>query len=292
METPDMMTAILEAINKSNNIMQDFQDKVDSNHQAVNDKFKIIQAENAASREKLLTRINDRSRLSSRASSRLSSSKQLALGHAVTLTATIPVVTVPIIVTVLKTPPLCFAVPDNEIITTHMEPILSVTNITVLESPQQPLETMIEVPVRTTTAPYDITPSFKPNHASEEVPTDDSPSIDADDFNDQHVNSTHQPEQPCFTFNSDNSNCTSTQVPSDNSRRIGIDVSYESEQDDLNDFNNQHTNSTLQLEHPYPIIIAGNFINNKYGCCSGDCNATSYNDWGTAHVPMAMVLVS
>ena len=124
------------------------------------------------------------------------------------------------------------------------------------------------------------------------MPTDDSPSMDADDFNDQHVNSTHQPEQPCFTFNSDSSNCTSTQVPSDNSRRIGIDVSYELEQDDLNDFNNQHTNSTLQLEHPYPIIIAGNFINNKYGCCSGDCNATSYSDWGTVHVPMTMVLVS
>ena len=52
METPDMMTVILEAINKSNNAMQDLQDKVDSlknennsNHQAVNDKFETIQAE-------------------------------------------------------------------------------------------------------------------------------------------------------------------------------------------------------------------------------------------------------
>ena len=287
MMTVDMMNAILEAINSVKN---ELKNNINSNSQAVSDKFKIIQAENAASREKLLARINDRSRLSSRVSSRTTSSKQLALGHAVILTATIPVVTIPVIVTVLKTSPLCFAIPDNEIITTHMEPILSVTNITVLESPQQPLETMIEVPVRTTTAPYDITPSFKPNHASEAIPTDDSPSMDADDFNDQHVNSTHQPEQPCFTFNSDNSNCTSTQVPSDNSRRIGIDVSYESKQDDLNDFNNQHTNSTLQLEHPYPIIMEDNFSNNKYGCFSWDCNG--YSDWGTVHVPMTMVLVS
>ena len=299
-DQPVITASILEMMQA---MVSDFTTTITNNHDSLraeinnnnakgNDKFKIIQAENAASREKLLTRINDRSRLSSRVSSRTTSSKQLALGHAVILTATIPVVTVPIIVTVLKTPPLCFAVPDNETITTHMEPILSATNITVLESPQQPLDTMIAVPVRTTTAPSDITPSSKSSHASDVVPTDDSPSMDADDFNDQHVNSTHQPEQPCFTFNSDNSNCTSTQVHSDNSRRIGIDVSYESEQDDLNNFNNQHTNSTLQLEHPYPIIIAGNFINNKYGCCSGDCNATSYIDWGTAHVPMAMVLVS
>ena len=80
-----MMTVILEAINKSNNAMQDLQDKVDSlknennsNHQAVNDKFETIQAENAATREELLTRINDRSRLSSRASSRATSPRQLA----------------------------------------------------------------------------------------------------------------------------------------------------------------------------------------------------------------------
>ena len=254
-----MMTVILEAIN---NVKNELNNNINSNSQAVNDKFEIIQAENAASREKLLTRINDRSRLSSRASSRLSSSKQLTLGHADILTATIPVATVPIIITALKTPPLCFAVPGNETSPTHIEPILSVTNITVLESPQQPVETMIEVPVRTSTSPYDVTPPFKSNHASEAVPTDDSPSMHVDDFNDQHVNSPHQPEQPCFTFDSDNSNCTSAKVPSDNSPRIDIDVSYESEQDDLDDFNNQRNNST------------------------------SYSHWGTVHVPMAMVLVS
>ena len=264
-----MNNNINESKNDINSLKIDIKNEITSNNQSINDKFDIIQdkfesmqAENAATREELISRIDTRSRVSTRAPSRATSSKQLALGHAVILTATIPVVTVPIIVTVLKTPPLCFAVPDNEIITTHMEPILSVTNITVLESPQQPLETLIEVPVRTTTAPYDVTPPFKSNHASEAVPTDDSPNMDADDFYDQHVNSTHQPEQPCFTFNSDNSNCTSTQVPSDNSRRIGIDVSYESEQDDLNDFNNQRNNST------------------------------SYSDWGTVHVPMTMVLVS
>ena len=259
MMTVDMMNAILEAINNS---MNDFRNDINSLRNEINSNSQTIQAENAASREKLLTRINDRSRLSSRASSRLSSSKQLALGHAVILTATIPVATVPIIITALKTPPLCFAVPDNETSPTRMEPILSVTNITVLESPQQPVETMIEVPVRTSTSPYDVTPPFKSNHASEAVPTDDSPSMHVDDFNDQHVNSPHQPEQPCFTFDSDNSNCTSAKVPSDNSPRIDIDVSYESEQDDLDDFNNQRNNST------------------------------SYSHWGTVHVPMAMVLVS
>ena len=309
----DMMTAILEAINNSKN---EFHEKFESlkndnnnNNKDINDKFEIIQdkfvfmkAENAVYREGLLARIDSRSRLSSRVCSRATSSKQLALGHAVILTATIPVAPVPIIITALKTPPLCFAVSDNETSPTRMEPILSVTNITALDS-QQLLETMIEVPVRTSTSPYDITPSSKSGHASEVVPTVDSPSMDADDynhkesviynnFNDQHANSAHQPEQPCFIFNSDNSNCTFTQVPIDNSPRIDIDVSHESAQDDPNNFNNERTNSTLQLVHACPIIIEDNFINNKYGCFSGDCDATSYSDWGTVHVPMTMVLVS
>ena len=247
-------------------------------------------------RAELLERIDQRSRLSSRSSrvsSRTTSSKQLALRHAVTLTATIPVVTAPIIVTVLKTPPY-LAIPDIGCSTTHMEPILSATNITVLESPQQPLETMIEVPVHTSTSPHDITPPFKSNLASEAIPMDDNyndkASVTFCVVTNQFSDSTHQLEQPCFTFNSDNSNRTSTQVPSDKSSRIDVDVYYESEQDDPINFNNQSTNSTLQLEHPYPIIIEDNFSNNKYGCFSGDCNG--YSDWGTVHAPMTMVLVS
>ena len=58
-----------------------------------NDKFETTQAE-------VLSRIAARSRASSRASYRALSSRHFA----VTLTATIPVVTVP---TLLKTPPLC-----------------------------------------------------------------------------------------------------------------------------------------------------------------------------------------
>ena len=130
-----------------------------------------------------------------------------------------------------------------------MEPILSVTDITVLESPQS-FEAMIDVPVRTTTSLYDITPSNKSDHAFEAISLDDKPNMDADghndrksvsfnDINDQHTNSTHQPGQPCSIFNSDTSNFTSSQVPSDNSPRIDIDVSYESKQVDPNNFNNQ-----------------------------------------------------
>ena len=70
-----MMTVILEAIN---NVKNELNNNINSNSQAVNDKFEIIQAENAATREELLTRINDRSRLSSRASSRATSPRQLA----------------------------------------------------------------------------------------------------------------------------------------------------------------------------------------------------------------------
>ena len=91
-----------------------------------------INSKSDATRIELLERLDQRSRLSSRATS----SKQLALRHVVILTATIPVVTAPIIVTALKTSPLHFAVPDNEISPTHMKPILSVTNITTLGSPQ------------------------------------------------------------------------------------------------------------------------------------------------------------
>ena len=164
-----------------------------------------------------------------------------------TLAATIPVVTAPIIVTVLKAPPLCFAVSDNETSPTRMEPILSLTNITVLDS-QQPLGTMIEVPVRTSASSSDITPSFKSGHISEVVPTVDGPSMDADERNHKVL------------------------------------VSF-------NDFNDQYTSSTPQVEYPNPIIIEDNSSDNKYACFSGDCDATSYSDSGTVHTPMAMVLV-
>ena len=98
--TPDMITAILEAINNSNNNMntnintmqEQFNEKFNSltnepnsNNQAISEKlesvqekFETIQAENAATREELLARIDTRSRASTRALSRATSPRQLA----------------------------------------------------------------------------------------------------------------------------------------------------------------------------------------------------------------------
>jgi hypothetical protein len=207
------------------------------------EKFESLQAINAATREELLQKFDMRYKASSRATS----SKHLTLRHAVTPTATIPVATVPIIVTALETPPVCLTVSDIECCSTPMEPILSMTNIIAIQSPQ-PLESMIEVPVRTTTSLYDITPPFKSNHASEAIPMDDNPNMDADERNHKVL------------------------------------VSF-------SDFNDQYTNSTPQVEYPHHIIIEDNSSDNKYGCFSGDCDATSYSDSGAVHTPMAMVLI-
>ena len=144
----DMLTnnnTIINNTNKSNEAIE-----------AIKEKLESLQVVNAATREGLLQKFDMRYKASSRATS----SKHLTLRHAITLTATIPVETVPIIVTVLETPPVSLTVSDIECCSTPMEPILSMTNIIAIESPQS-LESMIEVPVRTTTPLYDITPQFK-----------------------------------------------------------------------------------------------------------------------------------
>ena len=101
----DMMTAILEAINNSKNelknelnsninnsinTMQDqFNEKFNSltselknelnnTNQAISEKLESVQAENAATREELLARIDTRSRVLTRAPSRATSPRQLA----------------------------------------------------------------------------------------------------------------------------------------------------------------------------------------------------------------------
>ena len=85
----DMMTAILEAINNSkndiNNLRNDLKNDININNQSINEKFDIIQdkfesmqAENAATREELISRIDTRSRVSTRAPSRATSPRQLA----------------------------------------------------------------------------------------------------------------------------------------------------------------------------------------------------------------------
>jgi hypothetical protein len=142
-------------------------------------------------------KIELRTRASTRASSQAADSTHVASR----LTVTTPAIGTPI----LTRPQPYLMIPNIECSSTPMEPILSVTNITVLGSPQS-FEAMIYIPV--------------------------GPTVIYNDFNDQQANSTHQPEQQCSTFSSSKSNCTSTQVPSDNFRRIDIDVSYESEQVD------------------------------------------------------------
>ena len=67
----DMMTAILEAINNCKNESND-------KFKIINDKFESMQAENAATREELISRIDKRSRVSTRAPSRATSPRQLA----------------------------------------------------------------------------------------------------------------------------------------------------------------------------------------------------------------------
>ena len=83
-----------------------------------------LQTEGIATREELLARIDTKSRLSSRASSRALSSRHLA----VTLMATIRVVIVP---TVLKTSPLCLSVSGVESSPSYVDSTLSVINISV-----------------------------------------------------------------------------------------------------------------------------------------------------------------
>ena len=80
-----MNNNINESKNDINNLKKDIKNEITNSTQAVNekfetilDKFEIIQAENAATREELLARINTRSRVSTRAPSRAASPRQLA----------------------------------------------------------------------------------------------------------------------------------------------------------------------------------------------------------------------
>ena len=194
--------------NDINNTMNNVNSKMNSlkaDLKNINEKVGSLQAEgiatreeNLATREELLARIDTKSRLSSRASSRALSPRHLA----VTLMATIPVVIVP---TVLKTPPLCLSVPGIESSPSYVDSTLSVINISVLE-------TVIRVPVLTTGSLYDITPSVESNHATEELPMDimvteelnDKKSVILCDFHDQLSNSTQQLGCPYPIITEDN----------------------------------------------------------------------------------------
>ena len=114
MEVMQLLTQMSMALNNNNLIINNLNNNINDINNTMNNNMNNLRAEinskSDATRIELLERLNQRSRLSSRATS----SKQLALRHVVILTATIPVVTAPIIVTALKTSPLHFAVPDNE----------------------------------------------------------------------------------------------------------------------------------------------------------------------------------
>jgi hypothetical protein len=122
---------MIAMLNNMNNNLNSLKTDMNKNNQDFNERF-------VALHEKIITK----SRLLSRTSSRALSSRHLA----VTLRATIPVVIVP---TVHKTPPLCLMVPGIESSPSHMDPTMSVTNISVLGSPES-LETVLKIPVRTT----------------------------------------------------------------------------------------------------------------------------------------------
>ena len=171
--------------NDINNTMNNVNSKMNSlkaDLKNINEKVGSLQAEGIASREEnlatrdeVLARIAARSRASSRVSSRALSSRHLA----VTRTATIPVFIVP---TVLKIPPLRLTVPGIESSPSHIDSTLSVTNTSVLGSPES-LETVIKVPVRTTGSLYDIAPTTESNHATEELPMDISPDMVTEELN-------------------------------------------------------------------------------------------------------------
>ena len=66
-----------------------------------------------------------------------------------------------------------------------MDPPLSVTNISVLGSPES-LVTVIKVQVRTSGSLYDITPTVESSHATEELPMDICPDMDTVEHNDKN----------------------------------------------------------------------------------------------------------
>ena len=152
-----MMEQMLAMLKNMNNIMNSLKTDMNKNNQDFNERF-----------EALHEKIDTKSRLFSRASSRALSSRHLA----VTLTATIPVVIVP---TVLKTLPLCLTVPGIESSPSYIDSTLSVTNTSVLGSPES-LETVIKVL-------NDITPTVESNHATEELPMDISPDMVTEELN-------------------------------------------------------------------------------------------------------------
>ena len=120
-----------------NNNMNSIRDDMNMNNDMVNARIESLQERiasrggsravnrlNGSLQAEGIARIDTKSRLSSRASSRALSSRHLA----VTLMATIRVVIVP---TVLKTSPLCLSVPGVESSPSYVDSTLSVINISV-----------------------------------------------------------------------------------------------------------------------------------------------------------------
>jgi hypothetical protein len=73
-----MLNNLSSNVNHMNDNMNSLKTDMNKSNQAVSDKFESIQAENAATREELLARIDARSRMSSKATSRATSPHQIA----------------------------------------------------------------------------------------------------------------------------------------------------------------------------------------------------------------------
>jgi hypothetical protein len=200
MDTQDLLTNFMEMMKASNDSLRADMinnDNMIKNNQDFSNKIELLQA-----------KIELRSK-ASRASSRAVISRHLAVSP----NATIPVTIAPIIVPVLKTPLLCSTATDIVSSPTPIEPMQFLANTTSIET-LQPFETVLDAPVRTTV--YNIAPSAKSNHSSEETPMDDNSHMDADeyivkesvifcDFNDQLTYSTQKLEYPYPILIEDNS---------------------------------------------------------------------------------------
>jgi len=212
MATPSIMEAMQAMFNNFNNTITNSNDSLRAEINNNNDSLRAEMINNSESlraeinnnqalyearRMELLERIGQRSRKSTRASSRTTSRAVGTRQLAASPIATTPVTIAPIIVPLLKTPPLCSMVTDIKSSPTPIEPIQFLTDITIKEFVQQ-FEIVIGESVRTIGSQYDITPPPRPNHPFEDIPEDDNLSRD---FNAANQEETSNP------FNSDGQSC-------------------------------------------------------------------------------------
>jgi hypothetical protein len=194
MATPSIMEVMQAMFNNLNNNMNNINDSLRAEINNNNSKIDQMQVLNAAARVEMFELIDQRSRRSTRASSRTTSRAVGTRQFAASLIATIPVTISPIIVPLLKAPPLSSMVIDikSSTSTTPIEPIQFLTDITIKEI-VQPFEIVIVESVRTNGSQYDITPPARPNHPFEDIPEGDNLSRDFNAANQEETSD----GQPC-----------------------------------------------------------------------------------------------